>query len=67
MATNKRLNGLIVAGLLIVALYFIWSAIGSSSCALTGINDQTRTSWAPTTGCVIQGSPMDSLQIKENR
>lgn len=67
MATHKHLNEIIVCCLLVVALYLVWTAVGSTSCVTNGIVDQTRTSWAATTGCVKAPEPIYPWTTRENR
>lgn len=50
---HKRFNVGITIALALIGAYYLWAAVGSSVCATTGIVQQTRTTWAPVTGCVI--------------
>lgn len=50
---KRRVNIGITVALAILGAYYMWTAVGSSVCASTGIANQTRTTWAPVTGCVI--------------
>jgi hypothetical protein len=50
---NKRVNVAITIALALLGLYYMWTAVGSSVCTASGIANQTRTTWAPVTGCVV--------------
>lgn len=61
---NKRANVGITIVLALIGAYYLWTAVGSSVCATTGIVNQTRTTWAPVTGCVIdpESQPWNKLE-----
>jgi len=52
MTRTKHSGDVIFIILLLAAAYFTWTAFASSHCASEGINNQTRTTWAPSSGCI---------------
>lgn len=50
---NKRVNVGVTVALLLICAYYMWTAAASSVCTATGIVEQTRTTWAPVSGCVV--------------
>lgn len=52
MARTKHSGDVILVILVIAATYFTWTAFASSHCISEGITNQTRTTWAPTGGCI---------------
>lgn len=53
MATSKRTSSIIFVMVIVAALYTAWTATGSSMCASKGIENQTRTTFAPFEGCKV--------------
>lgn len=51
MLISRNTNRAIIVFLVIAAAYFCWTAMKSSECVSTGIEYQTRTTWAPDGGC----------------
>lgn len=61
---KRRVNISITVALALLGAYYLWTAVGSSVCISTGIANQTRTTWAPVTGCVVdpQDQPWNKLE-----
>jgi len=53
MVTSKNTGRVIFAVLIAAALYTAWTAMGSSVCAKVGVDNQTRTTFAPFDGCKV--------------
>lgn len=43
----------VIVFMVIAVMYLCWTAMKSSECVSTGIQLQTRTTWAPVGGCVV--------------
>lgn len=53
MLTINQVSLSILAIVISFTLYFTWTAVGSTVCADRGIEYQTRTTYAPFTGCTV--------------
>lgn len=53
---QKTLGAGVSLVLALLVVYFSWAAFSSSMCAAEGIANQSRTTWSPVTGCVIDRS-----------
>lgn len=53
MATSKRTSLIILFMVIAAALYTAWTATGSSMCVTEGMENQTRTTFAPFEGCTV--------------
>lgn len=53
MATTTNCGRIILAMVIAAAIYAAWTLAGSTSCLNTGIERQTRTTFAPFEGCTI--------------
>lgn len=53
MVTSKVTGRIILAMVVVAALYTAWTAMGSSVCVNMGVDNQTRTTFAPFEGCRV--------------
>lgn len=66
--TKNGVGAAVTIVLAILVAFYLWTAVSSSICTTTGINQQTRTTWAPFTGCVIESDmPQPWNSNTENR
>ncbi|QJI52273.1 hypothetical protein [Cronobacter phage JC01] len=64
---TKGVGAAVTIVLAVLFVFYLWSAVSSSICTTTGINQQTRTSWAPFTGCVVDSDISQPWNSRESR
>lgn len=68
MVTKNKITSTAITILLaFIAVYYVWTAAESSVCTSTGISQQARATWSPTTGCLIEppdNRPWDNKEIR---
>ncbi len=53
MATSKSTGAIVLAFVIVAALYTAWTAMASSACVSKGIEYQTRTTFSAAEGCTV--------------